>query len=247
MRQLIRVVVPAPVLRRWHSGEPPPLSGFPPTALASLRVLPRALSSPEGGHAGTEGEKGAGPVVRLRGRWGGSPAFPDPSFPILWAGLILLFLIVIPGGLTVLSGMPPALLPALALSTFLLQAGAAGTGPVGGNGVAELLVVTSFGLGNIAAEFEMPDRIAHHSPRVSAWISGMSRRAGEIRFLPRFGMFLLLPLMWMPGIGLYGGVVVAWVLRWDRMRSFAVLALGWMLACGAVYLLVGQVLHFFGG
>jgi hypothetical protein len=108
--------------------------------------------------------------------------------------------------------------------------------------VADLLVVTSFGLGYIAAEFEVLDRIAHRSSRISAWISGVSRRSAEIRFLPRVGMLLLLPLMWMPGIGLNGGVVVAWVLRWDRLRSFAVLAAGWMLACGAVYLLVGQVL-----
>jgi len=175
-------------------------------------------------------------------REGGNPSPPRLPPPILWAGLILLFLLVIPGGLALLAGMPPAMLPALALTTFLLQAGAAGSGAVGSNGVADLLVVTSFGLGYIAAEFEVLDRLAYRSSRISAWISGVSRRSAEIRLLPRFGMLLLLPLMWMPGIGLYGGVVVAWVLRWDRLRSFAVLAAGWMLACGAVYLLVGQVL-----
>jgi uncharacterized membrane protein len=178
---------------------------------------------------------------------GGSSASPDSSSSLLWTGLIFLFLFVIPMGLALLYRIPPAVLSALALSTFLLQAGAAGTGAVGGNGVANLLVVTSFGLGIILVEFEILDHVAHGSRRISAWISGMSRKAAEIRFLPRFGMFLLLPLMWMPGIGLYGGVVVAWVLRWDRVRSFAVLALGWMLACGAVYLLVGQVLHLMKG
>ncbi|MDD1659793.1 MAG: hypothetical protein LUQ62_01145 [Methanomicrobiales archaeon] len=182
-----------------------------------------------------------------QGGEGGSPASPDPSSPILWAGLTLLFLLVIPGGLAVLSGMPPAILPALALSTVLLQAGAAGSGALGSHGVANLLVVTSFGLGYILLEFEVLDHVARFSSRVTGWISGVSRKAAEIRFLSRFGMFLLLPLMWMPGIGLYGGVVVAWVFRWDRIRSFAVLALGWMLACGAVYLLVGQILHFLKG
>jgi uncharacterized membrane protein len=162
-------------------------------------------------------------------------------------GPVLFFLLVIPGGLALLSGMPPAMLPALALTTFLLQAGAAGSGAVGSHGVANLLVVTSFGLGYILAEFEVLDRLSRISPRISRWVEGVSQRAAEIRFLPHLGIFLVLPLMWMPGIGLYGGVVVAWVLRWDRLRSFIVLAAGWMMACGAVYLLVGQFLNLLKG
>jgi len=176
----------------------------------------------------------------------------DPSAPLLPSlmrrlGPVLLFLLGLPAGIAFLAGMPAAMLPALALATLLLQAGAAGSGSVGDHGLANFLVVLSFGLGFIAAEFEVLDRLCLISPRISRWVEGVSQRAAEIRFLPHLGIFLVLPLMWMPGIGLYGGVVVAWAFRWDRLRSFIVLAAGWMMACGAVYMVIGNLVHLLGG
>jgi uncharacterized membrane protein len=58
---------------------------------------------------------------------------------------------------------------------------------------------------------------------------------------------MLIPIMWIPGLGLYGTPVVAWILHWRKSRSILLMLTGWLIACLAVLLTAQGILSLISG
>lgn len=156
---------------------------------------------------------------------------------------IILFLLVIPLFAITGFGMHPAFLGPVIGATALFQAGAVGfAGPIG-HPVYFFLAVVSIGLALILMVFEVLDAIATESKRVAGWIEAVDKRAQKITFIERYGVFTLIPLIWIPGIGLYGAVIISWIFQWKRLYAVALLFTGWLVACSAVLLVIMGVLQ----
>lgn len=126
-------------------------------------------------------------------------------------------------------------------STFILQAGAVSLVPLSSYPLADLLVIALIGLAFILAEFLIIDTLSY-LPRIKRWIGRISEKAKGNRFIDRYGIYMLVPLVWTPGIGLYGGVGIAWLLKFDRFRSVLLLFLAWSVACLVVWLVMNGIL-----
>jgi uncharacterized membrane protein len=163
---------------------------------------------------------------------------------IIWiyAAAIILTLGIIPPGILAAAGQPYVLAGALVGSTFVFQAAAVGLVAFTPTALAGFIIILSIGLGFIFIEFFILDTLAYTSQRVKRWIDKVSGKARKLRFIKKYGIYTLVPLMWVPGIGLYGGAVISWVLEFERIRSIVLLFLGWFIACLFVFLLVSGVL-----
>ena len=157
---------------------------------------------------------------------------------------IILFLLVIPLAALVFSGMNPALLGPVIGATLLLQAGAVGIVSISGHPVVHYTGIVSVGFAFILIEFEILDALSTESKRVAGWIARVDEKARKLTLIERYGVYTLVPLMWIPGIGLYGGVIIAWIFDWNRRQAIALLATGWLLACSAVLLFVLGLLRY---
>lgn len=163
---------------------------------------------------------------------------------IIWiyAAAIILTLGIIPLGILAAVGQPYVLAGALVGSTFVFQAAAVGLVAFTPTALAGFIIILSIGLGFIFIEFFILDTLAYTSQRVKRWIDRVSEKAKRLRFIKKYGIYTLVPLMWVPGIGLYGGAVISWVLEFERIRSIVLLFIGWFIACLFVFLLVSGVL-----
>ncbi len=54
--------------------------------------------------------------------------------------------------------------------------------------------------------------------------------------LKRYGIYALIPFIWVPGVGLYGCILIAWLFKWRGVKSVSVIFAGWMLATVLVLL-----------
>lgn len=185
-----------------------------------------------GNGPGTGGPVLAGAPVGVRSRL------------IFWAyiAIIAFTLIVAPVAVSLVSHRSVSLVGVYIGSTFIFQAGAVSLIGLSPNKILDFAVVLSIGLGFIFTEFLILDTLAHRSPRVQGWIDKVEKKARKIRFIGKYGQYTLIPLMWVPGIGLYGGAIISWILEFDRPRSIVLLFLGWFVACFAVLSLVLGIL-----
>jgi uncharacterized membrane protein len=125
----------------------------------------------------------------------------------------------------------------LAMSVILFQALAV----FAGLGLQlDLLVIfailNSVALGAILFIFEICNTFAENSRRVRTWISRMEQYTSQSDYFARFGEVMLIPFIWVPGIGLYGCAVIAWIFRWIRPQHILLMLIGWNIACGVVLL-----------
>lgn len=156
---------------------------------------------------------------------------------------MILFIAIIPLFILMGFGMYPAFLGPVIGATALFQAGAVGFAAPIGHPVSFYFAVLFIGFGLILIEFEILDAIATESARVGRWIKSVDKRAQKISFIEKYGIYTLIPLMWIPGIGLYGGVIIAWIFQWKRVYATILLFTGWTLACAAVLALVMGVIQ----
>jgi uncharacterized membrane protein len=157
---------------------------------------------------------------------------------------IAIFLVVIPLATLTFSDLHPALLGPVIGATFILQAGAVGLAGMGGHPILSFTGIVSVGLAFILIEFDILDALSTKSERVARWIRIFDEKARRISLIERFGMYTLVPLMWIPGIGLYGGVIIAWLFGWDRRHAILLMFSGWIIACTAVLLVVLGLFRF---
>jgi uncharacterized membrane protein len=166
------------------------------------------------------------------------------SHLIFWAyiAIIAFTIIVVPISVSLVSHRSVSLVGVYIGSTFIFQAGAVSLIGLSPNKMLDFAVVLSIGLGLIFTEFLILDTLAHRSPRVQGWIDKVEKKARKIQFIGKYGQYTLIPLMWIPGIGLYGGAIISWILEFDRSRSIVLLFVGWFVACSVVLSLVLGIL-----
>ena len=119
------------------------------------------------------------------------------------------------------------------------QSGTAGSGGGGWSGsryspLVVLVLMTSIALAIILGIMEVCDLFAEQSERIQRWIQRIDARTKEITYLRTYGALMLIPIIWVPGIALYGTPLVAWIFRWDRGISIFCMITGWIVATGLV-------------
>lgn len=148
---------------------------------------------------------------------------------------ILLFMVVVPLLIGLVAGIPFSSIMALIIATLALQAAA---GVVGlGFSIHPLLVLvlmTSIALAIIMGILEVCDLFAEQSTRIQGWIQRIDTKTKDITYLRTYGALMLIPIIWIPGIALYGTPLVAWIFRWKRGISIFCMITGWMIATGLV-------------
>jgi hypothetical protein len=151
------------------------------------------------------------------------------------AALVLLFILVIPLLLGLAFGVPPPAVIALIGSTLLLQAAAAVVGlSLGLHPAVVLVFLTSVAVAVMIGVFEVCDLFAGRSRTVQGILLKIDEKAGRIDYLKRYGALMLIPIIWIPGIALYGAPIVAWLFRYPRIASLLCMTAGWVIAGIAV-------------
>lgn len=116
-------------------------------------------------------------------------------------------------------------------SIALLQALAAPVGVLlGFEPWVVLSIMTSFAVGICLAIWELLQTFALTSDRVNRWIGSVELKMQDHKYLHRYGPISCILIAWIPGIGLYGTPVIAWILRWDRILSVVFTVTGFFLA-----------------
>ncbi|HOI14630.1 MAG TPA: hypothetical protein PLG75_12265 [Methanoculleus sp.] len=151
------------------------------------------------------------------------------------AAFVFLCILVIPLLLGLAFGVPPPAVLALVASTLLLQAAAAVVGLSLGLPPAVVLVfLTSVAVAVMIGILEVCDLFAGSSRRVQGLLQKIDAKTGRIDYLKRYGALMLIPIIWIPGIALYGAPVVAWLFQYRRTTSLLCMIAGWMVAVVAV-------------
>jgi hypothetical protein len=150
-------------------------------------------------------------------------------------GKILLFALLIAIGvpllLGILLGIPLTSVLSFIGSIAVFQALAAPVGVIlDFEPWVVLSIMTAFAFGICLAIWESLQTFALTSDRVSRWIARVEQNMQEHQSLHRYGPVSCILIAWIPGIGLYGTPVIAWILRWDRIPSVIFTVTGFFLA-----------------
>jgi uncharacterized membrane protein len=69
----------------------------------------------------------------------------------------------------------------------------------------------------------------------SAWLKSKIAKVKELMdkhpAMHSYGEVALIALMWVPGLGLYGTPILAWILNWRGPRAVLLMLTGWLIAC----------------
>jgi uncharacterized membrane protein len=131
----------------------------------------------------------------------------------------------------------PVKILGLVASILILQPFAVVVGlGLGINPISLLLIMCSFGISVIFVLFGICDVFAEHSEWLRTHLKKIETITQKSEMIKKYGMYSLIPFIWVPGVGLYGCVLVAWLFSWRGVRSVAVIFTGWMLATALVML-----------
>ncbi len=151
------------------------------------------------------------------------------------AAAIIIFILAVPLMLGALSRLDPSAVITLIASTLLLQAGSAAVG-LGFrlHPVIVLALVTSVAAGVMLAIFELSDLLATRSARFNGLLRKVDEKTREVDYFRKYGVLTLIPIIWIPGIALYGTPIVARLFQYPRMLSMLCMLIGWVIASGVV-------------
>lgn len=153
------------------------------------------------------------------------------------------FVIAVPVMIGVIMGIPPANIISVIASTFILQAAAT---PLGGRlGLPQpviLAIMASFAVGVVLAILEVCESLALTSDRVSRWIGKVGEKMERYPAIRKYGAISCTLIAWIPGIGLYGTPIIAWILGWNRLLTVIFTTAGFVIAAAFV-LFVAQSIH----
>ncbi|HUK38893.1 MAG TPA: hypothetical protein VLV30_07245 [Methanomicrobiales archaeon] len=146
--------------------------------------------------------------------------------------VVLALVFVVPCSLGLLGGFPVHEVLGFVVTILVLQGLAAAAGV--GLRIPEVLLVpllASVAAGVILGIFRICDLFSERSSRVGRQIGRVKLLMERHPALSTYGDFMLIPIMWIPGFGLYGTPVVAWILHWRGPRSVLLMLAGWLIAC----------------
>ncbi len=145
--------------------------------------------------------------------------------------IVVLCLGILP--LTILAGamVPPSRMVPFIGAILVFQPFAASVGLVLGVPPPAILV-TMFcvGMGAVTGILTLCDLFAQRWERLAVAIQNVHTiTRGSVRFR-KYGILMFFPFIWVPGLGLYGCTLVAWLFKWRRVHHLAVLMAAWMIA-----------------
>jgi len=119
----------------------------------------------------------------------------------------------------------------LVTSILILQplAVAVGLG-LGIHPVQILLIMLSFGVSVIFVVFGICDLFSERSEWLRQHLKKIDEITQKSEMFRRYGIYTFIPFIWVPGIGLYGCVMIAWLFKWRSARAGAIILAGWILA-----------------
>ncbi len=159
----------------------------------------------------------------------------------LWIIIYILGIgVILPVLAGVLFGSTAASMVGFLFSAFALQAISAPVGLRAGLSPLETLVFMAFfGIGLILGAFEICRTLGTSSKRVASFIDKIKQKTSKYPSLSKYGSISCFLLVWIPGIGLYGTPVIAWLLSWKRIPSVIFTFLGFMSGCFTFLFLAG--------
>jgi hypothetical protein len=145
---------------------------------------------------------------------------------------ILLLLVILPCLIGLAGGFPLVTVLGFIISILILQGLAAAAGI--GLGIPPFLLIplmVSVAAGIFLGIYRICDLFSERSQRVARQIGRIKNLMDSHQALRTYGEFMLVMIMWIPGFGLYGTPVVAWILNWRGVRSVLLMLTGWLIAC----------------
>jgi len=125
----------------------------------------------------------------------------------------------------------------LVASIFILQplAVAVGLG-LGIHPVQVMFIMMSFGISVIFVLFGICDIFAERSEWLHRHLKKIEAITEKSEMFKKYGIYTFIPFIWVPGIGLYGCVMIAWLFKWRSARAGAIILSGWIIAALIVLL-----------
>ena len=155
-----------------------------------------------------------------------------PHFPGSFCGTVirgLLLAVILPLVPAFLSGIPLSSSMALIASTLVIEYGAAAVGiGLGLPPVYILYVLVCVASGVILTLFDIFDMLGEYSPRVLRFLKKSGERAHRSAILTKYGIFGLIPCVFI--LGFYVCPAVSRVLGWRRDLSILLIMVGYISA-----------------
>ena len=122
-------------------------------------------------------------------------------------------------------------------SIFILQplAVAVGLG-LGIHPVQVMFIMISFGISVILVLPGICDIFAGRSEWLQQNLKKIEKITQKSEMFRRYGIYAFIPFIWVPGVGLYGCIMIAWLFKWRSVRAGAIILAGWILAALIVLL-----------
>jgi len=158
--------------------------------------------------------------------------------------------VILPILIGIVAGIPAGVTFSFILSAFALQAAAPPVGVILGISVPLILVMLGcFAVGVVLGIQEICRTLGASSKRVAAFIQKVKKKTEKYPVIRKYGAVTCILIAWIPGIGLYGTPVIAWMLSWKRIPSVVFTAAGFLIA--SVFVLffasrINEVLKFAG-
>lgn len=96
--------------------------------------------------------------------------------------------------------------------------------------VPVLLIMLSIGISVIFIFFGICDLFAEKSAWLRSQLDKVDAIAKKSALFQKYGIITLIPFIWVPGVGLYGCVLLSWIFGWRDIRGICIILAGWMLA-----------------
>jgi uncharacterized membrane protein len=93
-----------------------------------------------------------------------------------------------------------------------------------------MFIMCSIGLAVIFGLLKICDMFANRSEWLHRHLEKVEAITQKSRLLKKYGMVAFIPFMWVPGVGIYGCVMIAWLLRWRGAFAITMIFFSWMLA-----------------
>jgi uncharacterized membrane protein len=123
------------------------------------------------------------------------------------------------------------------VSIFILQPLAVTVGlGLGIPPVPVMFIMISFGISVILVVPRICDLFADQSEWLQKNLKKIETMSRKSEMFRKYGMYAFIPFIWVPGIGLYGCIMIAWLFKWRSVRAGAVILAGWVLAALLVLL-----------
>ena len=154
---------------------------------------------------------------------------------IIAAFMVLSFVILIPLFIGSFFHIPQPAIIALISATLIFQALAVAVG-IGFtmDPLVAIGITTSVAVGVMIAIRQICDLFSESSPRVAGWLDRIARRTENYTFLHHYGVIMLIPIIWIPGIALYGSPIIAWIFQWKEIPAIICMVTGWLIASALV-------------